>query len=1077
MDSLVYVIEALAYSAALSWVITRDRRDIATGTAVLLLTSTIAYALAAYIDSNGGSALKLISSYERDWLNLLNAIALVALTRGIALSALNILGLFAYNVNVALIFTSGIVSALSGGFYDPASQLTYTSLYYSQLVYTSYHLLGAILAIALRLPNIPLVLAPLTAFRRIRGPVLATIIFLEAVALVYVYVSHQGVGMDNSRPMFRYIDALNRSLSLLGNGTINVVLVNSPYGLVLGRFCGEDFTSYGYSMLIAVSDGTCSVEVSSLYVDWVRVRLTMNYSVNTTYMGKVYEVSVMPQVNYLTYNGSMALLWQWVTQPTNWRVVNRGYVANVLFSQVEDNSSVLLWALSAGVMVNVVNGTCSVNVSEGDYYPWLNDSVLMTFNGFEEDALRYYASLYMKPPEGSIINYLPINPKPPNDLHQYLANITCMGNGSETALVNVTIVGLDSSGWVNEKTIAYTPRLKNFLDSVFGLVKAYALSLTNLPNTMSWLLYSLSIPGAASALLVIIGEEAMVSTPILRFIEDLRNLIFAAPSRAHTIARLVRYVRRGRRRISLGNAISNEGIVERGPNPIARALWIRRLGKRGLLGLSASSRGNPYLTGLVRLISGTGARPSGALSIRLRHLLARPLGDVETGYRVILGRGMERLKEEREFLVSRLIRNEQISLSLYDRGIISRDEAQRRVRYWFYRTMLEYRARLRRLARGIDTKALLEFITHGHSRRLIVNIAKGYIKSTQKSIERATEDPLTIAVLLLMAMYLDAKSLEVLVKTGIVNVDKERLMALMGSYRLLTSIYSINNLSRILRYIEDVYGGSLPRDVKEELSKAVKTLTRFRRKLIKGSTSIRVGFVQGTTPIGKVTLLVTPRVHYPRLARMFVRDSSNVSFILRRVLKDLGRLNNSLAIILRNYLMEPRNIGILEISALMNLHPLTLIKEILRFLDEGIARQVVNTVLSMEILDNAMRSEIRQALVGDDASRRYSALVRGFLTRMLRLSMGHGTAGDRLWLMTMTHYMDTMVSEFLRRYLLRLGVVNLPKGLSLTRQETLRGIFSGVQGFGEYSSYSTLISLIRLRKSISRIRARFLRDH
>lgn len=1023
-----------------------------------------------------------ILNAESSWYRLTELILTLVVIKSVVLTALNIMGLFINNINIYDIVSYIGLNVVFGRFIDLASQILYVTLSYAQLMYMIYHMVYVVQYIASACAPALTLLIPLVMVRNIRPLVVPIVAVILSLMLVIVYV-----GQPNNAGILNLINTVNKSLNIIPNYSyIHIYLINSPYVMATGYVCGMGFISYGDSIIIGGDLNCTTVILNSTYVDWVNVPSTVTITTKHVQGWVITSVNINPKVQMLLSNGYVTAIWRWVNEPSSWSYTASNDTEVIHFKQSLNGVSLMvLWAYAASVRVNLSNPNCTVNVLRLGNDTVINSGLVAMFNEFEDYALRYFNASIV----GGIIQlgngawFKPIDPNPPRDLTQYVVNVTCRGNGVING--DVTITGSRLSTWGSEgRLIAYTSYLYTYFREMNESLRGSDLVswLLAIPESLTWLMYPLSLVGLVTALLIVTSESMPINTPISRLIDNLRNLIFIVSNeRSGLLAHLIR-LKRGGDTVNLRSVIderTNRSTISRTIHRLAsiysRPGYLRHLSNHGLLGTFIKSRGNPYVMRLLGEVTGVRRGISTSTRVKLRHLLAKPLGPLETAERMLLGGKWSYWIESREFLVKRLLRNESIIFELYERGMLSNRDAQRRLRYWFFRSIMEYRDRLRLLDVRRNAQLALAYLTHSHSRGLLPSLV-----NTMDGVNRATglnrNGESTTLAALLSAMNLNTGALVTLVKAGLVRVDKGRLMDLMDMYRRLSSPWVINYVNGLMESIRGLREG-LSRDSLNMVMSIMRELETKRNTLVAKAVRMREnvgmahhwdGFILKRSPVASI--------RNPTLAKYLLRDSTNIRNVLNGYIKRLmaqGYGGSSLTRIMVEYSIGRGPIDLMLMSANLGLHPMTLIKEILVTLDPHSAHEAINGVLRRGILDDELRRELTMAINLRPGSKPYTRLYARYLARMGKFTMGIESPADRAWLGGLINQLDYAISVFMASYIRRnLGNIRLSAVVRVSRMKAINDIAR--LSISENSAYSVILSTIRIRRSLRYSRAKYL---
>ncbi|WP_156769889.1 hypothetical protein [Caldivirga maquilingensis] len=1031
-----------------------------------------------------GSSINAVVRMEEYWGLVINTTAKVMITKSIALMVLNILGLFIYNTGLGYILSNIGLNLVFGRLIDLASEVLYIVFSYSQLMYIIYHMIHVIWVIAKAFEPVVALLAPLVMIRGIRSLIVPLIAVGLSLMMIPVYASSP-LGYNNMN-LINLVTLVNRTLDLVNyNGSIHVYVFNSPNALITGSICSVGFISYDESIMINENQPGCLITLNSTYVAWIKVPAAITVSTVNESMIPVTYINVHPMVNELITNGKVIALWRWIREPSAWLATSNNDTVVLRFNQTTmNNSIIMLWVYASKVNVHLgKTSNCSGEVLSINSSV-VNGGLISRFNEFEEYALSYYNSsltygvVWLR--NESIFN--PITPNPPRDLNQYLINITCRGNG--TIGGSITIVGSRLSTWGYEgNLLAYTSNLYEYFRSMNNDFHGSLLSeFMAIPSALSWLMYPLSIVGLLEALLILTGESTPLNTPIIRLTSELRNLIFLISNQSprSLILSLMR-IRRGKGGITDLSSITGENYSYYPANRqrirgllalYSRQGYLTHLSNHGLFGIYLKSKRNPYLSSLLRETVGSRRNPGLISRIRIRYLLARPLGPLELTENILLGDKWNRWVESREFLARRLIRNEALVFELYERGLLSSREAQRRIRYWFFRSIMEYRSRLRLISNKRSAYTALTYLTHGHSKDIISRLvdASNEVKlGKEHRVNR--NDKLAVFTLLSLAMNPNAEAIVALVKSGLASVDKGKLMELMSIYRELTSPWVINYIGRVTEVLQKL---KVSAETYRIIMNSVRKVSGIRRNLIKqyvrlNIKGVRFNYVNlnGLTPLRG--LINTKNIS--NLAVYLLRDSTNIPSLFMNYLRDLsaGTLNIRRRSTLMNIIMEHAfskgNVDIALISTSLGLHPATLIKEMLMTLDPLITVNTVRSIIRQGILDEDLKRELTAALTLNPNSSAYRRLYVRYLIRMSRFYEGAVNASDKAWLSGLMNQLDHMVTLFAESYIEKnIGDVKFKTALKLSKVNTVRGIMK--LSTNDKTTYSTLLSITRIRRSI-----------
>ncbi len=1013
-----------------------------------------------------------------------SALTLIAVKSAV-LTALNVMGLFINNINVYNVLSYMGLNVAFGRFIDLASQILYVALFYAQLMYMIYHMVYVVQGMASSCAPALALLIPLVMVRGIRPLVIPIIAVILSLMLVIVYVSQPNNA--SALNLINLINLVNESLNAIPNyNYIHVYLINSPYAMVTGYVCGIGFISYGESIIIGGDPNCTVVTLNSTYVDWVKVPSTSTVTTEHVQGWVITSVSIKPEVHMLVSNGYVTAIWRWVNEPSSWSYTTSNGTGVIHFTQGLDGaSSMVLWAYAASVRVGLSNPNCTISILRLSNDTMVNGGLVAMFNEFEDYALKYFNTSIV----GGIIQlgngawFKPIDPTPPKDLTQYVVNVTCRGSGVVNGYVNIT--GSRLSTWGDEgRLIAYTNYLYAYFREVDKSLRGSDVAgwLLAIPKSLTWLMYPLSLVGLMTALLTVIGESMPINVPILRLIDELRNLIFIVSNeRFGLFKRLVR-LKHSRDTTDLRGIINDERanglmanhIIRRLTSIYSRPKYLMQLSSHGLLGVFIKSRGNPYMMRLLGEVIGARRSINTLTKVKLRHLLAKPLGPLEVTERILLGGKWSYWVESREFLVKRLLRNESIIFELYERGMLSNREAQRRLRYWFFRSLMEYRDRLRLLDVRRNAQLALTYLTHGHSRRLLPSLIEA-VGGMDRLIGLGKNDAATLATLL-SAMNLNTRALVTLIKASLVKVDKGRLMYSMSMYRKLTSPWAINYVNGLMESIRGLRG-SLSRDSLNMVMGIMRELETKRNTLVAKAVRIRenVGmvhhwdeFILKRSPVAGI--------RSPTLVKYLLRDSTNIRNVLNDYIKRLmtrgyGGSNLTRAIV--EYSIGRGPIDLMLMSANLGLHPMTLIKEILVTLDPHSAHEAINGVLRRGILDDELRRELTMSINLRPGSKPYTRLYARYLARMGKFAMGIEGPADRAWLGGLINQLDYAISLFVESYIRRnLGNVRPSAAVRVSRVKAINDIAR--LSISEHSVYSVILSTIRVRRSLRYSRAKYL---
>ncbi|MGC8571192.1 MAG: hypothetical protein ACP5L1_07730 [Caldivirga sp.] len=1058
---------------------------------IILFAGIVSLSL-AIIDLFNRSNLSTIIRLEEYWNSAINATAEVMILRSIALMVLNILGLFIYNVGIGYILSNIGLNLVFGRLIDLASEVLYITFSYSQLMYIMYHMVHVIWIIAKVYEPVIILLAPLVMIKSTRPLIVPLIAVGLSLMMVPVYAStHLSYSNVN---IINLVTFINRTLNLVNySNIIHVYLINSPYTLTTGSICGVGFISYGESIIIGNQLG-CSIILNSTYVDWIKVPAVSSVSISNESAIPIIYINVYPMVNELIDKGEVRALWRWVKKPSSWLITKNDDALTLCFNQTITNKSMMiLWAYASNVRIHLEEpSNCSEEVLSinGNV---ISGELIMRFNEFEKYALDYYNSslvydeVWLR--NKSLFN--PISPNPPSDLRQYLVNVTCIGNG--TVRGNITIVGSKLSTWGYEgNLIAYTSNLYAYFKSMYNELHGSLLrKFTVIPSALAWLMYPLSVVGLLEALLMLVGESTPLNIPIMRLISELRNLIFLVSNQSprSLMSNLIR-VRRGKNQAldlrgiineNYHNYLTNRQGMRRLLSFYSKPRYLNYLSNHGLFGIYLKARSNPYVSGLLREVSGSRRDPGLISRVRIRYLLARPLGSIQLAEGILLGGKWSQWVEVREFLVRRLIRNEMLTFELYERGLLSRREVQRRVRYWFFRSIVEYRGRLRMISSMGNALTALTYLTHGHSKNIIPRLLKvsGEVKlGSELRVNKS--DNLMVFTLLSLAMNPDVEAIVALVKSGLISVDKGRLVALMSFYRELTSPWVINHVKSIVNSLQKLkVSTETYRIIMGKLRKMLieqENLTKQYVRLSAEKIRLKYGNLNGSTPLRG---LVNAR-NISNLAVYLLRDSTNVSSVFVNYLRNLsaGTINVKRRSILMNIIVEYAfsrgNVDLALVAASLGLHPATLIKEMLMILDPSTATNAVNNTIKRGILDENLRRELTVAITLNPNSSPYRRLYERYLIRMSRFYSGIANTNDEAWLSGLMNQLDYMITLFIDLYIKKsIGDANFKMALRLSKANAVRDIMK--LSISDKSAYSILLSTIRIRRSISFTRGKYLR--
>ncbi|WP_291767366.1 hypothetical protein [Caldivirga sp. UBA161] len=1078
---LIMIIESLLITVYRVW--RNDYQHILND--IILLIGIVLLSL-TIINLFNSSNLNTIVRLEEYWGLIMNSTAKVMITKSIILMVLNILGLFIYNVELGYILSNIGLNLVFGRLIDLASEVLYIVFSYSQLMYIIYHMIHVIWIIAKAFEPVITLLAPLVIIRGIRPLIVPLIAVGLSLMMIPVYASSQ-LGYSNAN-LINLLMLVNRTLNLLNysNG-IHIYVLNSQYALITGSLCGAGFISYGESIMIAGNHGNqsgCLVTLNSTYIAWIKVPAIITVGTEYESVIPVTYINVNPIVNELIINNKVSALWSWVRKPSTWLATSNNYALTLHFNQtIINNSTIVLWAYASKVSVHLDKvGNCSEEVLgiNGDV---INRELISRFDEFEEYALNYYNSsliygmVWLR--NESLFN--PISPNPPADLRQYLVNITCRGNG--TAGGSITIVGSRLSTWGYEgNLIAYTSNLYAYFKSMNNNFHGSLLDkFMVIPSALAWLMYPLSVVGLLEALLVLTGELTPLNTPIMRLTSELRNLVFLISNQSprSLILSLIRIKQGKGRATDLSSIIkgnyhysANRQGMRRLLAPYIRQNYLNHLSNHGLFGIYLKSRNNPYLSSLLREASGSRHRPGLISSIKIRHLLARPLGPPELAGNILLGGRWNQWMESREFLMERLIKNEVLIFKLYERGLLSNREAQRRIRYWFFRSIMEYRSRLRLTASGRGALMALTYLTHGHSKDIIPRLLESNNEvKLSRGLRINKSDKLTAFTLLSLAMNPDAKAIVALVKSGILSVDKGKLMELMGLYRELTSPWIINHVKNV---VEELQKLKVSAETYRIIMGNVRKILAVQENLIKQYVRLNAGNIRfkysnlnGSTPLRG---LIKAK-NISNLAVYLLRDSTNIHSVYMNHLRNLSagviniRRRSTLVGIIMEYAFSKGNVDLALISTSLGLHPVTLIKEMLMILDPSTAMNTVRSIIRQSILDEDLKRELTAALTLNPNSIAYRRLYERYLIRMARFYDGSINASDKVWLSGLMNQLDHMVALFADSYIRRnIGSVKFNAALKLSKANAIRSVMK-LSIYNE-TEYSTLLSITRIRRSI-----------
>ena len=1031
---------------AVSTLIYGFRRGWGEAVKFLAISLTLGYTLTYLSGLNPKPLLTYINYFS----GVYRAAALIMLARSLALTLLNIIGFIVFNPNVVdlakYIYGFGLNAAL-GYLTDPVSQILRLILYASQLAYTSTRLILTLHQASEPLIEITLLILPLIAvsrFRPIAIPILSIALPLALIPSLYL-------GFFNVEVPHVNLANLTNALQLLGSGSPILIRFNAPYMVLVGNACGVGYVAIGESYLAMLSNSSqCPLTINSAYLFWLRINYT--YSVAWINYGDLptADVDVKPQVNYLVNSGYVVGLWMWLKEPDSYRLNQSGGNASVEFlMNVHGVGSAVMWAYVGGVGVKLIsvsgNLTCRASRSKVSLFAEMPEGMLASINGSEYAVYTYY-TMYQ------VDNLTPTHPtyvKPPSTrpvgVHQLLVNVTCIGNGTVEGLIGLHGSwpsrwgqwGIGNGGRVY--SIALTTPLEQYLSTLgpLGALRGFALSIVKAPYALfESLVESSSIIGFASALLVVALWGRVASSIPLRLIDELRSLAtYLAPGIWPT--RLI-------------------GMLVRRPRIGGRLRMYSRLSSMGLLGSYISSgRAGILARAYVEEAAGIRAVRGSAAKGPLRFVEARPLGDGELANVAALGRRYWEFEEFRRFLRRRLVRIEARIYMLYEAGILDARDARRRLMYWFTRSISEYRSRYFRLRPNI--RLALDYLTSRNVRRVVLRMLEaGGEALIRNNVVPPRGDYINIASIIASALSLNMRALQVLRQMGLLKVDLNRLEGLMEASRHIASPWWVNYTNALKSRVFSIYrpSGLTLRLIESTFSR----LREEGRGIVRHAARIRVagaspgpGIEYRYSRYGRVNAYAIP------LIKAFVLDSTNLRELASEYMRKAAEAARKGTLV--NYAYNPltyeywgvlrdayrsRPMDLFKLSALLRLHPLTLVREVLANVDRRALEAAVRRVLAQRPLDEEYYREVKVALTEPLGSARLNMAYGRFLRRVVR--------GDAPWIRATLRYSEMLIDAFKEAY-----------GVRRPRHIT-KGPYLNPDALNEYRAYLTVRRLMRLIK-------------